>query len=100
MGRTVSIAALRMSVTVLLAVTFVFVILRVSGDPVRAMISPDAPEEIVNHLRTEWGLDQPLHVQFARYVGHLLQRGFRPLAERRSCRRSKWSSRRCPRRCC
>ena len=76
MGRTVLVAALRMLVTVLLAVTFVFVILRVSGDPVRAMISPDAPEEIVNHLRSEWGLDQPLHVQFARYVAHLLQGDF------------------------
>ena len=76
MGRTVLVAALRMLVTVLLAVTFVFVILRVSGDPIRALLSLDAPEELVQLMRAEWGLDQPLHIQFIRYVGHLLAGDF------------------------
>jgi peptide/nickel transport system permease protein len=85
MTKTVSIAVLRMLITVLLAVTFVFVILRVSGDPIRAMVSLDAPEEVVRQLRAEWGLDQPLHVQFARYVGHLLSGDFgRSLSDGRS----------------
>ena len=85
MARTIGIAALRMFVTVFLAVTFVFVIMRVSGDPIRALLPLDAPEELVELTRFEWGLDQPLHIQFLTYVGHLLQGDFgRSLNDSRS----------------
>src|SRR3954465_11375226 len=85
MAKTLAIAALRMFITVLLAGTFVFVILRVSGDPIRALLPLDAPEELVQSMRAEWGLDQPLPVQFASYVDHLLHGNFgRSMSDGRS----------------
>jgi peptide/nickel transport system permease protein len=85
MTRSIFVAALRMFITVLLAVTFVFVILRVSGDPIRAVLPLEAPEELVELMRIEWGLDKPLHIQFITYVEHLLAGDFgRSLNDRRS----------------
>lgn len=85
MAGTIAIALLRMVVTVFLAVTFVFVILRVSGDPIRALLPLDAPEDLVEATRAEWGLDQPVYVQFVAYVSHLLQGDFgRSLNDSRS----------------
>ncbi len=73
MARSIAVAILRMVVTVFLAVTFVFVILRVSGDPIRALLPLDAPEELVEATAGGMGLDQPVYVQFVAYVSHLLQ---------------------------
>lgn len=85
MAKTVAVALFRMLVTVFLAVAFVFIILRVSGDPIRALLPLDAPEELIEATRIEWGLDQPLHVQFLAYVGHLLHGDFgRSLNDSRS----------------
>jgi peptide/nickel transport system permease protein len=85
MSRSIAIAVLRMAVTVFLAVTFVFIILRVSGDPIRALLPLDAPEELVEATRIEWGLDKPVHIQFFAYVGHLLHGDFgRSLNDSRS----------------
>ncbi len=40
----------------------------VPGDPARLAAGPDATASMVETLRTQYGLDQPLWVQFARYV--------------------------------
>lgn len=40
-------------------------------DPARIVAGENATEEQVQALRAEMGLDQPLHVQFGRYVGDL-----------------------------
>jgi ABC-type dipeptide/oligopeptide/nickel transport system permease component len=45
----------------------------VPGDPVRLIAGPDAPEEVVNRIRTELGLDRPLHVQYLSFLGRALQ---------------------------
>lgn len=58
---------LRVLVTVWLVVTVVFVILRLSGDPVRLLLGDDATPEQVAALRRELGLDRPIPVQYARY---------------------------------
>ncbi|MBI2735008.1 MAG: ABC transporter permease [Rhodospirillales bacterium] len=76
MTRNLIVTFLRMAVTVLLAVGFVFLILRVSGDPIRALLPLDAPEDLIELTRKEWGLDQPLHEQFFAYVEHLLRGDF------------------------
>jgi peptide/nickel transport system permease protein len=41
-----------------------FLLLHLSGDPVRAILPLDAAEEDVARIRATWGLDQPLPVQY------------------------------------
>lgn len=53
--------------------TIVFLLLRVSGDPIDAALGPRAPESAKAALREELGLDAPLWLQYLRYLGALLQ---------------------------
>ncbi|MGK6315663.1 ABC transporter permease [Neorhizobium sp. DT-125] len=59
---------IRGCLTLLLAVTFVFIVLRVSGDPVTMMLPDDTPPAIVAEYRAAWGLDRSLPEQYARYI--------------------------------
>lgn len=55
------------SVAVLLVASFAMLHL-IPGDPVRAALGPTAPAELVAQRRAELGLDDPLLVQFGRYL--------------------------------
>lgn len=58
--------------TVWIAVTLVFVIFRlVPGDPAQLIAGEMAPQEVVRTIRHQMGLDQPLPVQYLRYLGRL-----------------------------
>jgi glutathione transport system permease protein len=46
------------------------------GDPARLAAGPDADEQTVALVRSDLGLDRPLHVQFVRFFGHALQGDF------------------------
>lgn len=52
--------------------TFVMVFL-MPGDAARMYAGPRAPEETVQRIRVLWGLDQPLPVQYVRYLGRAIQ---------------------------
>lgn len=79
-------------IPVLLGVTMVtFIIVRsIPGDPVQVMLGADrrtTPEQI-EAIRKSYGLDQPLPVQYVRWLGHVVQgdlgqslRSRRPLTE-------------------
>lgn len=55
----------------------IFVIARVlPGDPARLALGPEASEEMVQKLRQDMGLDQPLYVQYLRYVQGLARGQF------------------------
>ena len=57
-------------VTLLILVTAVFFLVRmVPGDP---FISDKLTPEIRENMLRYWGFDQPLHVQYFRYIGNLL----------------------------
>lgn len=62
---------IRAILTVWLAVTAVFVGLRLSGDPAQALLGPEASSESVAALRRAWGLDDPIAIQYGRYVWRL-----------------------------
>jgi peptide/nickel transport system permease protein len=49
--------------------TIVFVLQRLSGDPTNLLLPIDAPEEVRADLRHQLGLDQPLAVQYVRFLG-------------------------------
>ncbi|MEP7290381.1 MAG: ABC transporter permease [Chloroflexota bacterium] len=53
-------------------ISFVMVFL-MPGDAARMYAGPRAPEETVQRIRVIWGLDQPLPVQYVRYLGRALQ---------------------------
>jgi peptide/nickel transport system permease protein len=59
----------------LLAVTF-FIGRVIPVDPALAIVGERAPEHVVQRVREELGLNEPLPVQFAMYVGKALQGDF------------------------
>ena len=61
----------RAAVTLWLVVTVVFVILRLSGDPVGLLLPSDATQEQIRALRVELGLDESIPIQYGRFVGQL-----------------------------
>jgi peptide/nickel transport system permease protein len=50
-----------------------FALVHLSGDPVRLMVSSDAPPELVEQTRHALGFDQPLPLQFARWIARAVQ---------------------------
>jgi peptide/nickel transport system permease protein len=66
---------LALTIPLLLGVTFLlFVIGQLTpGDPVLIMLGERAPAEEAAKLREALGLDQPWYVQYAEFLGHLLQ---------------------------
>lgn len=45
----------------------------VPGDPVQAMLGAEEGEDVYQQKLREYGLDQPLHVQFLRYLEHVVR---------------------------
>ncbi len=54
----------------IMVMTF-FISLVVPVDPLAALAGPQAPEETVERLRTLYGFDQPIYIQFGRYAKRL-----------------------------
>jgi ABC-type dipeptide/oligopeptide/nickel transport system permease component len=59
-----------------LVTTVVFVVMRLSGDPVPLLLPPDAPRSEIARVRTELGLDQPLPVQYGVFIANVLRGDF------------------------
>lgn len=71
LGRLVSGA-----IVVLLALTAVFFMLRLSGDPVLLFAPMDTSPEGLQEIRERMGFEDPLAVQYARFMGDALQGDF------------------------
>ncbi|MFC0406698.1 ABC transporter permease [Roseomonas elaeocarpi] len=69
MFRFLGVRLFRAALTLVLVVSFAFVVLRLSGDPALLIMSADAPPEAVAAFRKAWGLDDPLWTQYLRYFG-------------------------------
>ncbi len=65
-------------VLVLLGVSLlVFVVTRLTpGDPARVLLGPRATEVQVATLRTAYGLDQPIHLQYLTWLGRIVRGDF------------------------
>ena len=71
------IRRLLQAVLVMLAVALVaFLLFQYVGDPVSQMLGQDATPEDRARLRTDLGLDQPVLLQFATFVGNAIQGDF------------------------
>ena len=65
------------SLGVLLGVSvIVFGLLHLTGDPTRLLLPLEAREEDVRQLRALLGLDDPLWVQYVRFLGHAVRGDF------------------------
>jgi peptide/nickel transport system permease protein len=67
---------LRAIVAVWLVTTVVFVVMRLSGDPVPLLLPPDAPTSEIMRVRRELGLDRALPVQYATFAANVLRGDF------------------------
>jgi len=69
---------LLLAAPVLLGVSLlVFLILHLTpGNPALVVAGPDAPPSVVREVEHALGLDQPLYVQYARYVGRIVRGDF------------------------
>ena len=56
--------------------TVVFVVMRLSGDPVPLLLPPDAPTSEILRVRRELGLDKPLPVQYLIFLSNLAHGDF------------------------
>lgn len=68
--------AIRILLTAWAAATFVFIMLRLAGDPVAALIPNDLPQDIIDTYRARFGLDQSLLQQYLNYLWALLRGDF------------------------
>ncbi len=75
-GQFVVQRVVRAFLTLWLVVTAVFFILHVSGDPVALLLSESAPPEQIEALRAQLGLDQPVVVQYGKYLGSVVRGDF------------------------
>ncbi|MCR8546932.1 ABC transporter permease [Salipiger sp. P9] len=67
---------LRALVTMGLVLTFVFFVLRLSGDPTLVLLPDDVDQATREFYRAKWGLDAPLWEQYTSYLRALLQGDF------------------------
>lgn len=51
----------------------IFYLARISGDPTTFLLPMEAPPELYERVRHEWGLDKPLHVQYGIFITRALQ---------------------------
>jgi peptide/nickel transport system permease protein len=56
--------------------TVVFVVMRLSGDPVPLLLPPDAPTSEILRVRRDLGLDRPLPVQYGVFLVSILHGDF------------------------
>jgi peptide/nickel transport system permease protein len=66
----------RTLLTLWFVVTFTFVVLRTSGDPVQTLLGPDATLEEIAQFRVEWGLERPLIEQYVLYAYNMARGEF------------------------
>jgi ABC-type dipeptide/oligopeptide/nickel transport system permease component len=66
----------RALVALWLVSTVVFVVMRLSGDPVPLLLPPDAPRSEIFRVRAELGLDRSLPVQYLVFIGNVFEGDF------------------------
>ncbi len=59
------------STFLVISITFIFMQL-IPGDPADVLLGPNATSEQIEKLRATWGLDQPIGVQYYRYIVNFL----------------------------
>ena len=56
-----------------LVVTFAFIILRVSGDPIEILLGDEAEQDVIAYYQKLYGLDKPIYEQYVHYFFGILK---------------------------
>lgn len=72
MGQFIVRRALYAVVTLFILSLTIFTVVRLTGDPVTLLAEPGARPEDLARVRTEWGLDRPLPVQYLAFAENVL----------------------------
>ncbi len=64
---------LRTFLTLWVLLTLLFVLMRLSGDPIRSVFENGTPQYIIDYYRKKWGLDRPVLQQYFEYLGNILK---------------------------
>lgn len=70
--KLIAIKIVRALVTMWLVVTIAFLILRLSGDPLEALVGDDASPQVIDYYRQKYGFDRPLYHQYLSYFVNVL----------------------------
>jgi peptide/nickel transport system permease protein len=67
-------------VPVLLAISLITFVLAqaIPGDPIRVVVGDRAPQSVIDAVRSQYGLDRPVPVQYVLYVRNLIQGDWGP----------------------
>ncbi|MDP9469397.1 MAG: ABC transporter permease [Chloroflexota bacterium] len=76
MGRFLLLRLLRTVLVVWGVVTVVFVVARLSGDPISLLVAPETPPAEIQALRDRLGLNDPLPIQYAVFLRQAVQGDF------------------------
>ena len=76
MQRFIFLRVIQSFLAILVISAVVFALARVTGDPVAILLPEDASPAVVEQVRTKWGLDQPIYIQYARYIGNFVTGDF------------------------
>lgn len=76
MARLIRTRLWQSAIVLLFVITISFGITRLSGDPVLLLVSPDATNTEIAAARHRLGFDQPLAVQYAKYLSRAVQGDF------------------------
>ena len=76
MQRFIFLRVIQSIIALLVISAIVFALARVTGDPVAILLPEDASPKVVEQIREKWGLDQPIYVQYARYIGNFVTGDF------------------------
>jgi len=63
-------------ITALILLTIVFIIIRLSGDPIVWMVSPRASQEVRAEVIHRYGLDKSIIIQYFNYLGSMIKGDF------------------------
>ncbi len=76
MQRYILIRLLQGVFLVIVISSIVFVLTRLSGDPIELMVPLETPDEVIESIREYWGLDEPWHIQYWNFMSNAAQGNF------------------------
>ena len=86
-------------VTLFILSLTIFMVVRLTGDPVALLAEPGARAEDLDALRAEWGLDRSWPVQYVSFVQNILSPASSASPSTTACRSASSTSSGCPTRC-
>ena len=78
MQRYILIRLFQAALALLGVSVIVFMLVRITGNPIDILAPADATEEDLRRVAALWGFDRPLYEQYARFLGNALRLDFGP----------------------